>query len=81
VPEVLADVEEISGSAADIEDPLAPAQIEPEVADSLEVNLHPSLDFEIFRPLVAGVMHRVAIVNLLELLAVDRLGDSGGIES
>src|SRR5438270_9223873 len=40
VPEKFADVEEVAGAAADIEHALAPAEIESEVAHTLQVNLH-----------------------------------------
>jgi len=81
VAEQLADVEKIAGAAPDIEDAFAAAEIEAEIAHALEVDLHPALDLEIFRPLVTRIVHRVAIVDLLELLAVDGRRDPGGIET
>src|SRR5438093_10522756 len=47
---VLADVEEVSGAATDVENPPASPQIETEVSDSLQINFHPQVEVEVFRP-------------------------------
>ena len=81
VAEVLADVEEVAGAASDIEHALPPAEVEPELANAFQINFHPRLDLEILRPFVSRILHGVAIVNFLELLAVDGRGDLRRVEA
>ena len=81
VAEILVDVEEIAGAAADIEDALAPAQVETQIPHPPQIDFHPEFQVEIFGPGIARVSHGMPLIDLPELLGIDGLRDAGGIES
>ena len=76
VSEQLRDVGEVPGAAAEIENAFfARDKIEFDVADAANVDVDPTGKIEIFRPIFARIVDRVAVMNLLELLAIDRVDD------
>ena len=78
--EQLSDVKEISCAAAKIENPLWPHQIDFEPADPANVDVDPSFEVQIFRPVHSGTFNGVALANLLETLGIDRLDHSLGLQ-
>src|SRR5207248_813752 len=73
VAEQLGDVSEIARAAADIEDAFARGDIEAGIADALDVDVDPTGEIEILRPIfTSGIIHAPAVVHFLELRAVDR---------
>ena len=71
----LGDVEEVSCAAAKIEDALGTRQIELGLANSPDVDSDPTVEIEIFRPVCAGIGHRVTLANLRETNRIDRFND------
>jgi hypothetical protein len=80
VAEILADVEEIASAAADVENALPPAQIETQIPNAAEIDFHPPFQVEVFGPRIAWIFHGVALVNLPELLWVDRPCNAGRVK-
>ena len=79
VSEPLADVEEVAGAAADIEDAFPRAAIEIEVTNAADVHLDPAPQFEIFFGSIAGIGDGVALMNGAELRGIDARDDGVGI--
>ena len=73
--EQLSYIEEISCTAAKIEDALGTGQIEFDLANSANVDSDPAVEIEIFRPVRAGIGYRVALANLLESNGIDCFDD------
>ena len=74
--EQLSYIEEISCTAAKIEDALGTGQIEFDLANSANVDSDPAVEIEIFRPVGAGVGYRVSLANLRETDRIDCFDDS-----
>ena len=68
-------VEEVSCTAAKIEDALGTRQIELDLANSPDVDSDPTVEIEIFRPVCAGIGYRVTLANLRETNRIDRFND------
>ena len=73
--EQLSYIEEISCTAAKIEDALGTGQIEFDLANSANVDSDPAVEIEIFRPVRAGIGYRVALANLFESNGIDCFND------
>jgi len=71
----LGDVEKVSCAAAKIEDAPGTRQIELGLANSPDVDSDPTVEIEIFRPVCAGIGHRVTLSNLRETNRIDRFKD------
>src|SRR5262245_10497296 len=76
VPEELRDVEEISCAAAQIQNLLGTCQIEFKLANSPDVHTDPTIEIEIFWPVLTGICHSISSVNLLEPNWIDRLNNA-----
>ena len=81
VPEQLSDVKEISCTAAKIENSPRPHQIDFDLANPANVDVDPSFEVQIFRPVHSGTFNGVALANLLETLAIDRFDHSLGLQT
>ena len=68
-------VEEISCAAAQIEDAFGTRQIEFDLANPANIDSDPTVEIEIFRPVCAGIGHRVTLANLREPNRIDRFND------
>src|SRR5438128_5604715 len=75
VSEQLPDVSEVPGAATEIENAFARDNIELDVADAANINVDPTGKIEIFRPIFARIVDGVALINLFELLTIDRIDD------
>ena len=71
----LRDVEEISCTAAKIEDALRTRQIEFDLANPADVNLNPTVEIEVFWPVRARVRDHISLANLLETNGIDCFDD------
>ena len=71
----LGDVEKVSCAATKIEDAFGTRQIELGLANSSNVDSDPTVEIEIFRPVCAGIGHRVTLANLREPNRIDRFND------
>ena len=80
VTEQPADIEEISAARSDIEHAAAPAKIELEIANSLQVGVKPRAQIKIFGRSVARIGDAVSSLNFFELFAVDSFYDRVGVE-
>ena len=80
VAEQAANVEKIPGAAAEIENPFGRRNIEFELANASNVDVDPTLEMKILRPVRARTFDRVTPPNLLELFSVDRLNDAIGLK-
>jgi len=69
--EQLRNVEEVSCSAAEVQNPLRSRQIEFERANPADVNSDPTLKIEIFRPVRAGICDSISLTNLIETSWID----------
>ena len=67
----LGDVEEVTGTAANIEDAAGRRVIEFEFADALQVDLHPGFQVEVFRWSVTGLFDCIFPADLLECCGID----------
>jgi hypothetical protein len=74
--EELRDVEKVPCAAAQIENALGTRHVEFKLANPPDVNSDPTVEIEIFRPVRAGICHRVALANLFELDWIDCLNDA-----
>src|SRR4029077_6480991 len=74
--EELRDVEKVPCAAAEIENALGTRHVEFKLANPPDVNSDPTVEVEIFRPVRAGICHRVALANLFELYGIDCLNDA-----
>ncbi len=79
VVERFADVEKITGAAADIEDTARRRVIELELARALHVDAHPLAQVEVFRRRIRrGGWIGILAANFLEALRIDRFDDRAG---
>ena len=78
VTEQAADVEEIAGPAAEIENMLRARQIELDLADAADVDVDPTLKIKILGPIFAGMFDRVSTMNPLERCAINCFNDAFG---
>src|SRR6185503_14301919 len=69
--EELRDVEKVPCAAAQIENALGTRHVEFKLANPPDVNSDPTVEIEIFRPVRAGICHRVSPANLFELYGID----------
>jgi hypothetical protein len=74
--EELRDVEKVPCAAAQIENALGTRHVEFKLANPPDVNSDPTVEIEIFRPVRAGICHRVSLANLFELDWIDCLNDA-----
>src|SRR5258708_12775686 len=74
--EELCDIEKVSCAAAQIENALGTRHVEFKLANPADVNSDPTVEIEIFRPVRAGICHRVSPANLFELDWIDCLNDA-----
>jgi len=74
--EELRDVEKVPCAAAQIENALGTRHVEFKLANPPDVNSDPTVEIEIFRPVRAGICHRVSPTNLFELDWIDCLNDA-----
>ena len=81
VSEQLRDVQKIPDTATKIEDVLRPRQIEFNFANAANVDVDPSVEVEIFRPIFARIFDSVAPANLLEPVGIDCLDHSRRLEA
>ena len=72
----LRDVEKVSCTAAQIENPLGTRQVEFKLANPSDINSDPAIEIEIFRPVRAGICYSVSPANLLETGRIDCLDDA-----
>src|SRR6476660_9424860 len=73
--EELRDVEKVPCAAAQIENALGTRHVEFKLANPPDVNSDPTVEIEIFRPVRAGICHRVSPANLLEASRIECLDD------
>jgi len=73
--EELRDVEEVSCSAAQIENALGTRHVEFKLPNPPDVNSDPTIQIEIFRPVRAGICYDVSPANLLEASRIDCFDD------
>jgi hypothetical protein len=73
--EELRDVEKVPCAAAQIENALGTRHVEFELANPTNVNSDPAVEIEIFRPVRAGICHRVSAPDLFEFYGIDCLND------
>ena len=71
----LGDVEKVSCAAAKIQNALGTRQIQLGLANSSNVDSDPTVEIEIFRPVCAGIGHRVTPADLRETNRIDRFND------
>jgi hypothetical protein len=74
--EELRDVEKVPCAAAQIENALGTRHVEFKLANPPDVNSDPTVEIEIFRPVRAGICHRVSLANLFERDWIDCLNDT-----
>jgi len=74
--EELRDVEKVPCAATQIENALGTRHVEFKLANPPDVNSYPTVEIEIFRPVRAGICHRVSPANLFELDWIDCLNDA-----
>jgi len=74
--EELRDIEKVPCAAAQIENALGTRHVEFKLANPPDVNSDPTVEIEIFRPVRAGICHRVSPANLFELDWIDCLNDA-----
>src|ERR1043166_2269554 len=72
VSEQLSDVKEISCTAPKIENSLRTHQIDFHRADPPNVDVDPSVEIQILRPVHCGTCNSITLANLLETLRIDR---------
>ena len=72
VTEQLSDVKKISCTAAKIENSLRAHEIDFDLADPANVDVDPSFEIQIFRPIDGRTLNGIAPANLLETLGIDR---------
>lgn len=73
-----ANVEEITGATAEVENALARFEIEIELANPSEVDRDPVLKFKVFRPGHRGPVRRIFCPDLSKTRCVDRLNNRLG---
>ena len=73
-----ADVEEVTGAAADIEDVAGPGIIEFKFADTLQVDLHPGFQVEVLRRSVTRIFDCIFPSNFLERGRIDGSDNGSG---
>jgi hypothetical protein len=71
VTEQLRYIEEVSCAAAEIQNPFRSRQIEFKLTDPADIDFHPTLQIEIFRPVRAGIRDSVSPTNLLKRRWID----------
>jgi hypothetical protein len=73
--EQLRNVEEVSRTASEIQNPLRSRQIEFKLANSADIDFDPTLKIEIFWPIRAGICDSIPLTNLLETSRIDCFND------
>ena len=74
------DVGEVAGAAAEIENAFWRGSIEIDSTHPANVDADPTVEIEIFGPILAGIIDRVSPSNLVELVAIDGLNYALGLE-
>lgn len=72
VSEQLSDVQEISCTAAEIQNSLRAHQIDFDFANPANVDANPSFEIQIFGPVLGGTFNGVTLPDPLETLGIDR---------